>query len=174
MNPGNLAQQITRFMVLLLFQVLILKRMSMGWGEVAYWNILLYPLFILWLPVRTNPLIMLLLAFVLGLSIDMFYDSPGIHASALVFTAFVRPLVLNWMEPREGYNLNASPSRALFGLTGFLQYAAIMMGVHLFFYFSVDAFTFVYIADILLKTFFSFVLSMAFIAMVTLIFSPSK
>lgn len=174
MNPGALIQQTFRFFLLLFFQAVILKRMSMGWDGLFYWNAILYPLFILWLPVRTNPLLLLILAFAMGLSVDMFYDSPGVHASAMVFSAFIRPLVLKWMEPREGYNLNVSPSRALFGFTGFLQYAAIMMSLHLFFYFSVEAFTFVYIVDILLKTIFSFLLSMAFIAMVTLIFSRSK
>lgn len=174
MNPTLLIVHIVRFFVLLLFQGLILKQMSIGWGDVVYWNVILYPLFVLLLPVRTSTWQLLLLGFAMGLGVDLFYDSPGVHASALVFTAFVRPLVLRLMEPREGYSLSASPSQVVFGFQGFMQYSGILMLVHLFFYFSVEAFTFVYLLDILQKTFFSFLFSMAFIAMITLIFSASK
>lgn len=174
MNPTLLIVHSARFFALLLFQVLILKQMSIGWGDLVYWNIVLYPLFVLWLPVRTSTWLLLLLGFVMGLAVDLFFDSPGVHASALVFTAFARPLVLRWMEPREGYSLNASPSRSIFGFRGFMQYAGTLMLLHLFFYFSVEAFTFVYLLDILQKTFFSFLFSMAFVAMITLIFSTSK
>jgi len=174
MSPTSVVTYSIRFFVLLFFQVLILKQMSMGWGDVVYWNIMLYPLFVLWMPVRTSTWLLLLLGFAMGLLVDIFYDSPGVHASALVLTAFVRPLALRWMEPREGYSLNAYPSRSVFGFSGFMRYAALLMGLHLFVYFSVEAFTFVYLVDILQKTFFSFLFSMTFIAMITLIFSSSK
>ena len=151
---------IFRFIILLLVQVLILKSFSIGLGGSIYINILLYPLFIILLPFRMPMVAMLPLAFLMGISVDMFYDSPGVHASASVFMAFIRPIILSQMAPRDGYNMNQSPTKKRMGTRWFLIYSSLMMVIHLFFYFSVDAFTFVYIGQILLRTVTSFVFSM--------------
>jgi hypothetical protein len=50
-----------------------------------------YLLFILLYPVNGNRSILLLTSFLLGLFLDMFLDSGGIHAAASVVLAFVRP-----------------------------------------------------------------------------------
>lgn len=161
-----------RFIVLLLLQVLILKRISVGWEGYLYINILLYPLFILLLPFRTPTAVVILLGFLMGLAVDLFYSSPGIHASASVFTAYIRGFVLQQLEPRGGYNINHSPTKERMGAGWFFRYAAILMALHLFFYFSVEVFTYVYIVDILLKTFYSFIFSGLFIIIVMFIFNP--
>ncbi len=161
-----------RFVGLLLLQALILKRVSVGWEGYLYINILLYPLFILLLPFRTSTPMVILLAFAMGLSVDLFYNSPGVHASASVFTGFFRGFILSQMEPRGGYNMNFSPTKERMGINWFLRYAMLLMVGHIFFYFSVEVFTYVYIIDVLLKTFFSFILSMIFIIIVMFLFNP--
>lgn len=163
---------IFRFLGLVALQVLILKRIGLGWDNAQYLHVLLYPLFILLLPLRTPKPAVMLLAFLLGITIDIFYDSPGIHASASVFIGFARSFVLKQLEPRGGYNVNFSPTRQRMGIEWFLRYASIMMAAHLFFYFSVEAFTFYYIVDILLKTLVSFVASMVFIIIYMFLFNP--
>jgi hypothetical protein len=45
----------------------------------------------------------LITAFLLGITVDMFVDTPGVHTSASVFMAFVRPFVLRILAPRDGY-----------------------------------------------------------------------
>jgi hypothetical protein len=106
------------------------------------------------------------------LSVDLFYQSLGVHAAATVFLAYVRPFVLRLIEPRGKYNINYSPTRMRMGMGWFSRYVAIMLAIHLFFYFSVEAFTFVYIVDILLNTVVSFVLSYGMIMMIQLLFDP--
>jgi hypothetical protein len=133
---------------------------------------LIYPIFILLLPLRTPRPLVIFLGFLIGLSVDIFYDSPGVHASASVFTAFLRPLILSIIEPRGGYNTNYSPTKKRMGFTWFLQYSSMLMFVHLFYYFSVEAFTLVYIVSILGNTFISFFLSMIFVLMYQFIFNP--
>ena len=172
MNNNAIITNAARFLALLLLQGLVLKRISLGWDGILYFNVLLYPLFIMLLPFRTPRTAQLLLAFALGLLLDFFYDSPGVHASAGVFTAYIRPLVLRRIAPRDGYNINHSPTARRLGWTWFITYASIMLTAHLFFYFSVEAFTFVYLGMILLKTLFSFILSMVFILMVMGVFNP--
>src|SRR5690606_24816872 len=104
------------------------------------------------LPMRTPVPLMLLLGFSIGFFVDVMYDTWGLHASAAVFTAYVRSFVFKIFEPRGGYNINLSPTLDSLGPKWFFQYTSVMMFLHLFFYFSVEAFTFVYIVDILLKT----------------------
>lgn len=169
---GVVFTNIMRFIFLLLVQILILKQISFGLGWPIYLNIMLYPLFIMLLPFRIHLVALLPLAFLMGLSVDMFYDSPGVHASASVFIAFFRPLILSQISPRDGYNLSHSPTKKRMGTRWFLTYSSIMMLVHLFIYFSVDAFTFVYIGQILWRTATSFVFSMLFVIIVMFTFNP--
>lgn len=163
---------IIRFIALLLAQILVLKSFSIGLGGAIYINIFLYPLFIMLLPFRMPLVATLPIAFLLGISVDMFYDSPGVHASASVFIAFIRPFILSQMAPRDGYNMNHSPTKKRMGNRWFLIYSSLMMLIHLFFYFSVDAFTFVFIGQILLRTATSFVFSMLIVIIVMFSLNP--
>ncbi|MBK7409955.1 MAG: hypothetical protein IPL49_20090 [Saprospirales bacterium] len=161
-----------RFLGLLLFQGLILRRIEFDAGVWSYIHILVYPLFIFLLPLRTPRPLVIFSAFAMGILVDLFYYSPGIHASTATFLGFIRPQVLSWLEPRGGYNVNFSPTRARFGDNWFLRYSAILLAIHLFFYFSVEAFTFVFIGRILLNTLMSFVLSFFFIFGYMRVFDP--
>ena len=165
---------IFRFLGFLLFQVLILKRLSAGWEGLVYINFILYPLFIIWLPLRTPQVVLLFVAFALGLLVDMGYDTLGIHAGASVLTAYSRGRILNWLEPRDGYNVNYSPVKARLGARWFWLYASIMMGIHLLYYHSLDAFSPVFWLDIVLKTFHSFAFSMIMVIIVVYIFDPKE
>lgn len=158
---GNIISiNIIRFIVVFLLQVLVLKTLSVGWmSNYFYFNIMLYPLIIILLPMRTPQILILVIGFVLGFLVDMFYDTPGVHASATVATAFFRTWLLAQMEPRDGYPLNVAPSRQRFGLPWFAQYASIMMIFHLLIYFAIETFAFAYILRVLAKTAYTFVWS---------------
>ncbi len=158
---GNIISvNVVRFLVIFLLQVLVLKPLSMGWmSNYFYFNIMLYPLIIILLPMRTPQIAILIIGFGLGFLVDMFYDTPGVHASATVATAFFRTWVLARLEPRDGYQLNVAPSRQRFGWPWFAQYAVIMMVFHLFIYFIVETFAVEYVLRILAKTFYTFVWS---------------
>lgn len=145
--------------VIIILQALVFQYLTLGLENFNYFNILIYPLLIIILPVRTSTTILLLLAFFYGIVIDMFYSSPGIHTATLLLTAFLRPIVLGFIEPREGYSMNSLPNVHDQGFSWFLMYSSILMFIHLFVYFSIEAFTFLYIFDIWMKTIFSFILS---------------
>ncbi len=163
---------ILRFVGLLLLQGLVFKNIGIGWESFPYLHIIVFPLFILLLPLRTPKTLVIFLAFGIGISIDFLYDTLGVHASAAVFTGYVRSLVLKMLEPRGAYNMSYSPTIARMGLGWFVQYVSILMFAHIFFYYSVEAFTFVYIVDILIKTFVSFFASMVFIMIFQLLLNP--
>lgn len=159
-----------RFVLLLLVQVLALKGIQLDYSILSYVAIIIYPLFIILLPVNIPRSLLLLLAFFLGISVDIFYDSMGVHAAASVFIAFCRLYILRLLEPTQGYKTEGSPSAHSFGLGWFTTYASIMMFIHLFIYFSIDAFSFVFILDILIKTILSFIFSMLFLVVHQIIF----
>lgn len=161
-----------RFLVLATLQVLVLSRIGVGEEWARYFQVLLYPLVIMLLPVNLPTVVVLLISFVLGMVIDVPLGTLGIHSSALVLMGFARGLVLAILEPREGYQVDNSPTRAEFGLTWFLSYSSILMAIHCFTFFAVEAFTFVYIGEILLRTIGSFSASMILVLLYVIILNP--
>jgi rod shape-determining protein MreD len=161
-----------RFIFIILLQGLILKRIYLGGAHFNYLSILFYPVLIMLLPMKTPRALLLVIGFVLGFVIDLFYESPGVHMSACVFIAFIRPFVLQLMEPRGGFPVNSNPTARDFGLVWFMQYAGILLFVFLFFYFSVEVFTYSRFWEIVLKTLSSFVVSLLAILLYITIFNP--
>lgn len=170
MNSALIIRTLIRSIILILLQGLVFRRLAFHWGDFAYIHIFLYPLIIILLPIRTPRILQILIAFVVGLSVDAFYDSWGIHASALVFTAYIRDYIIKALEPHSGYNVDQSPTLSIMGLGWFLSYVAIFMFVHIFFYFSVEAFSFAFIFEIMMNTVFSFIVSIALLVLVQFIF----
>ncbi len=171
MNNAILTNTV-RFIGLVLLQAMVLQYISIGGSRSNYFHAIVFPLFIIWLPLRIHHALLVLLGFAIGITVDLFYDSLGIHASACVFIAFIRPLILRFISPQGGYNMNFSPTRARFGTSWFLIYAAIMMLAYLFFYFSVEVFTFYLFGEIALRTLCSFFLSMFFITILQFLVNP--
>lgn len=79
-------------------------------------------------------------------------------------------MLIRFLEPYEGYNVEDSPTMATMGFAWFVPYVAISMLVFLFVYFSVEAFTFVYLFDIVIDTIFSFIASFVLIIIVQFLF----
>jgi rod shape-determining protein MreD len=166
-------RHIIRGILLLLLQVLVLKRIGLGESWIwEYGNIFIYPVIIFLLPFRIPRHYVILIGFFIGLMIDVFYDSIGVHAFALTATAYARGLILSYMEPRGGYQLSMSPTIHSMGLNWVLTYTFFNMLIHVFLYFSVEIFTFIYIGQILLKTLITLILSMIVIMGYHLLFNP--
>jgi rod shape-determining protein MreD len=124
---------------LVLLQVLVLNNiLFLGWI-----NPFIYILFILLIPFETPGWLLLLTAFGLGISIDSFSNTPGLHTSATVAMAYLRPYVLRLIAPREGYEPGTFPRMHYFGFGWFLKYSAILVLAHHIILFSVEAFTWV-------------------------------
>ena len=154
MNKIGLAYIISS-VAILLAQVLVFKNVELLLFDRYTMACFLYPIIILGLPLSTPRSVLLILAFIVGLLVDLFYDSPGVHAGALVFTAYARSFVLGLIEPRGGYRIDNRLTIAQYGLNWFLLYLFTTLFLHIFIYFSLDAFTFVYFSKILINTIIS-------------------
>ncbi len=142
------------FFVLVLIQVLILNNIQLG----GYINPYVYVLFILVLPFETPKWLLLVIGFLLGFTIDSFANTIGMHSSATVLMAFLRPYVLKLISPREGYESETFPTVKYYGINWFIQYAAILVVAHHLFLFYMEVFR---ISDFFL-TFFRVILSSIF------------
>ncbi|MBX2817474.1 MAG: hypothetical protein KTR24_15805 [Saprospiraceae bacterium] len=173
MNPTLLAN-ISRGVFLLLLQGLIFRRMSLGWGDFSFIQIIIYPLFILMLPIKLPKALTILIAFVYGFLVDVFYHSPGVHASATLMLALLRPLILNYLEPRGGYKIAAKPTRRDMGSNWFYQLLAIGLLIHLLWYFSMQVFILADILHILLRVLLCFIPSLLLMMVYSLIFDSKE
>ena len=174
MNSSIIISNVWRFLLFFLLQVLVCKRIDLSIGEFDYLHLLIYPIPVLMLPMKTPKALVLLIAFVLGMSIDAFYSSPGVHAAALVFTAYIKEFILKFLEPFEGYNKDDYPTIHKMGLGWYMTFVSIQLFIHVFIYFSIEAFTFVYFFDIFLNTVFSFITSMILVMLIQFIFRPKQ
>jgi len=127
-----------RFVLLLLAQVIIIQNINLS----GYIILLPYVIVILMLPFETNRLLVLFVSFLLGICLDYFYDSSGIHASACTIMGFARYYVLEYVAPREGYDAGVKPTIEDMGLEWFIRYAATLILIHHFFLFYIEIFRF--------------------------------
>ncbi|MBN1340312.1 MAG: rod shape-determining protein MreD [Bacteroidales bacterium] len=125
-----------RFFGLVLIQVLILDNINFGGFLVPY----LYVYFILRLPFETRRWLLLFLAFAIGLTMDAFTGSSGIHAAASVLMAFTRPFVIRILSSRREYEPGIFPSIRDLGFRWFLSYSAFLIFVHHCFLFYIEVF----------------------------------
>jgi hypothetical protein len=117
---------ILRFFFLIFFQGLILNHVNLG----GYINPYFYIYFILLLPFSTPRWMLLILAFILGIGIDMFTNTIGLNAAACVIMAFARPFVISAISSGPESLIGDTPSLKNQGLKWFLYYAIILILVH--------------------------------------------
>lgn len=127
---------LVRFILLVFLQVFLLK-------NIALYNLstpFLYILFILLLPFEIPNLLLFVLSFILGLTIDMFYDTPGLHAAACTVLALVRILFITVTVQKEGFDNEPEPTLSIMGFRWFLTYALTLTLFHHFFLFNLEVF----------------------------------
>lgn len=134
----EILRNILRYFVLVLVQVLIIKNIELG----RFINPFIYVLFIIALPFETPRTLLLFISFILGITIDMFYDTSGMHAAACVLIAYIRPGILKLFSPRDGYEFGIQPTIQYLGVPWFLSYAGILVFVHHLFLFFIEIFRF--------------------------------
>jgi rod shape-determining protein MreD len=158
MNKGPL-QIILQFLVLALLQLLLFNNIRFT----GYINPYVYILFFILLPFDFSGSLMLVLALAMGLILDLFMGTPGVHSLATVLVAFIRPGVLNLIAPHDGYNLNTLPRVSQMGLLWFVKYTAIIVVIHHLVFFYAEVFSFSHFFFTLLKVLLSALFSIAFI-----------
>lgn len=160
-----------RFIILLLFQGVILKAMSL---QLGHFHIFIYPLFIILLPLSFSMSGGLLLAFFMGIMVDLFYATPGLHSATLLFTAFIRPLFIRMMEIK----VVPSNRRGIFpgGLDFpvFLRYSFWLTLIHITIFYFLEAMGWDNFGNTVLKILGGTFVSLIMMTMYVLILRPKN
>ena len=167
---NDILRNTSRFIILVLLQVLIIKNIALG----IYVNPFIYILFIMMLPFSIPNGLLLFIAFITGLTIDMFYNTMGIHAFACVFMAYCRPTVLRIISPRDGYEFGTEPTLRSMGLQWFLPYSIILVLIHHSVLFSLEYFRFSEFGITFLKIIISSIATIILLFIIQFIFYKEK
>jgi len=127
MNRGSILF-IFRFVVFILLQVLLFKDLILFDRAFCF----VYLGFLLLLPIELGPLLIISIGFFTGLSVDVFYDSLGIHAASSVLIMFLRPYWVSLLTPQGGYEIGARPNIMTLGFMWFLVYSLPLILIHNF------------------------------------------
>ncbi len=126
-------------------------------------------LFILIFPFTGNKSLLISLSFLLGLSIDFFSDSGGVHAAASVFIAYLRPFLLKFSFG-VSYEYNAIKLSKVTFIER-LSYISMMILLHHTVLFSLEIFSTSRVLLILKSTLFSGIFSLFLILCSLVLFS---
>lgn len=147
-------------------QIFLLKNLALF--GVAFCFIYLLPILILPISIRSTSL--LLISFIFGLIIDVFYDTLGLHSAAVLVFAFLRPFWLKAIPPSGGYDDTNSPSLQEMGVVWFLSYALPLIFVFCLVFFIADQWGTVNWLNILNKSLFSSIFTLLLAIIVQLLF----
>jgi rod shape-determining protein MreD len=167
MNSALLVN-IFRFIMLLAIQIVIFNNMNF----LGYISPFPYLLYIILYPVNSNRSGLLISSFLIGITMDMFCNSGGIHATACVILAYYRPYIfkfafgLSYEYQTIKLNESLTPERFSFILVSVILHHIIL--------FTLEAFQFKFIWDILLRTLFSSIFTIIISIIIIYIIKPNR
>lgn len=118
--------KILSFFVYLLAQALIFNKFVLFGTAHAY----VYIGFLITLPIEIATIPGMLIGLALGLGVDSFMNTFGLHAAASVLLMYVRPMLISGLTPQGGYPAGALPRPNIMGLTWFMSFALPLIFIH--------------------------------------------
>ena len=161
---------IIRFVALVTAQVLLINHIRLG----GYVHPYIYLIFVMLLPLNTPGWQLLLSGFGIGLVIDLFMGTLGMHAGATTLMAFCRPAIIRIVSGSQKLEMNREPNINQVGFPWFLRYTFVMVLVHNFTYFMLEGFSFHLVGQALLRILISVPVSVFLIIVVMYLFSRDK
>lgn len=165
---SSLLVNILRFILLLTLQIVIFNNMTF----LGFILPLPYILFIILYPVNSNKSALLFSSFLLGLTMDFFSNSGGIHTTACLILAFYRPYLFKFSfgvsYEYQTIKLNESLTPERFS---FILLAVI---IHHFTLFILEAFQVSFIFDILIRTLLSTIFTIISCIIIIYLIKPNK
>lgn len=106
---------------------------------------------ILFLPSSTPTSTILIIAFLTGLLVDMFYNTAGLHASASVLIGYIRGFILRILFPSKGIENEIVISVDGMGVERLIRYIVILTFIHHTYLFFIEAGSFNFFLNTSLK-----------------------
>lgn len=167
---NRLISNTLRFILLIFVQIFMLKNIVLYDLNVPY----LYILFVLLLPFETPNWLLFLLSFLLGLTVDLFNDTLGLHAASCTILALVRILFIAITVQKDNYDSDPEPSFGEMGFRWFFFYALTLTLIHHFFLLNFEVFKFSEIPSTLSRVILSSLFTLTLIFVSELLFFKKK
>ncbi len=163
-----LLNNLARFILLLAAQILLFNNINF----LGFINPFPYILFIILYPVNGNKYGLLAASFFLGLLMDMFLNSGGVHATACLVLAFFRPAIfkfsfgLSYEYQTVRLNDVVTPERFSFLLLAVVLHHTVL--------FILEIFTFNFFFNIIVRTLVSTLFTLIISLLIIYLIKPNK
>lgn len=167
---NTLTRNILLFVGLVFLQVMIFDNLKLD----NYIHAYVYVLFVMLLPFETPREKLVINGFLIGIVIDIFNGTPGLNAAATILMAYLRPNVINMTTRKSDIEGKTEPSVSEMGLKWFMPYVVLLLVIHNFTLFLLEAFSIRLLGLVLLGTILSVIYSTIAIVLIIYIFKPIK
>ena len=133
----DMLKRVAMYIALCLAQVLILNHIHLFDVAIP----LLYVYFVVSFRRGTPKWIILLWGFFMGLTVDVFVNTPGLAASTMTLIAFIQPYLLELFVPRDSPD-NMEASLSALGFSKYTTFASILVLLYCVVFFALEAFNF--------------------------------
>lgn len=118
-------KQFGRYLLVMMIQVLLFNQLQL-WGVCHPY---IYVLCLLMMPITLPPIVNMLIGAAVGLTMDVFCNSLGIHMAACILLMFIRPYLLGIII-NDKDRLNEQISLRALGFEALIKYVVILVLLH--------------------------------------------
>ena len=160
---------IIRFILLLLAQVMFFSNIHAH----PLLDVYIYPICILSLPFNTPRWLLMILSLIMGLSVDFFLGSLGMHGAAALLLGFLRPNLVSIITPK-GADFEINPNIYVQGFMWFTTYYSVAYLVLLGSYFCIESWGFYNLFWLIIKILLSTTTSILLSIFILYLFTTDK
>lgn len=158
-NSSNIIKEVIIFLVCILLQLLLFNNLQIS----GFINPYMYVLILLSMPFGTSASALMIVGMAAGLCIDLFCNTPGMHAGACVLIGYLRQYVLKLVAFRDEYKAGVIPSVGTYGIVWYVKYAVIMISIHHVALFFIEQFDTIFFWPTLLRVVLSIIATLGFV-----------
>lgn len=140
-------KQIGRYIVVMILQVLLFDQLQL----LGVCHPYIYILCLLMMPITLSHSADMIIGAVVGLIMDIFCNSLGVHTAACIFIMFIRPYLIGAIV-NDKDRLNEQISLRALGMEALLRYVVILVVVHHLMVFLLAAWSWAHIGFVLAET----------------------
>jgi rod shape-determining protein MreD len=151
-------KQLGRYVVVMLLQILLFNQLQL-WGVCHPY---IYIMCLLMLPITLPHSVDMLIGAVIGLIMDVFCNSMGIHIAACIMIMFIRPYLLGVLV-NDKERLNEQIHLRSIGMEALIKYTMILVVIHHLMVFSLAAWSWHHWFFVLMETIVSSIVTISII-----------
>ena len=151
-------KQIGRYIVVMILQVLLFDQLQL----LGVCHPYIYILCLLMMPITLSHSADMIIGAVVGLIMDIFCNSLGVHTAACIFIMFIRPYLIGAIV-NDKDRLNEQISLRALGMEALLRYVVILVVVHHLIVFLLAAWSWAHIGFVLAETIVSSLITISVI-----------